>query len=186
MPITAVQALVALGTALTVDGYFKGEESRKEAKEAQGRSRVAQEKTQSEQRANNAARQAEMQRKTYREERVRRARIMQSAENTGVAGSSGEYGALGNLETQLSTTLGNQIGDAATKDRMSGYAQEGANAQFDFQNAQQNMSSASSQINLGMNLFGTGLSIKTPAGTPTKSSSPSSTGGPDSNLNLLM
>lgn len=154
----ALPYLAAVGLALVVDGYTKGEEARSEAKKASERSRVAQEKSQSENKANQAAQQAQASRKAYREERVRRARILQSSENTGTAGSSGEYGALGNLETQLSTNIGAQVGSAASSDRLSGYAQETANAQFDFQNAQQGMSSAGSQMSLGMSLFSVGSS----------------------------
>lgn len=175
-----------MAAGLGIGGYQDAQEAKEEANQAQNRSREAQEKIQSEQRANNAAKQAEARRKAYREERVRRARIMQSAENTGVEGSSGEYGALGNLETQLSTTLGNQIGGAASVDRISGYAQDNANAQFDFQNAQQRLSSASSDMNLAMSLFSTKAGVGELIPSASLKQTTHSSVSPDSNLNLLM
>lgn len=52
-------------------------------------------------------------RQKAREERVRRARIQQAAENTGVGGSSGEVGALSAIQTNLASANAFQAGTAA-------------------------------------------------------------------------
>lgn len=145
-----------VGTVLTVDGYVKGEEARKDAKEAQQRQRVAQEGIQSEQKAQNAQ-QAQAERIKQRRELVRKqASLRQSAYNTGASGSSGEFAAMSGLETGLSTAVGENVGALQTANSISNLAQENANAGFDFASAQQDMQAAGSQMNLGMNLFSMG------------------------------
>lgn len=62
------------------------------------------------QRASQYAQQAEQARQQYREDRVRRARIMQQAENSGAEYGSGEIGATGSLQTQYAQNTGNIIG----------------------------------------------------------------------------
>jgi len=122
-----IEVAIALGSlALGAVSYVKGEEARSEQKSAQ-------EKIQGEQKASNAARAAEERRSQIREERVRRARILQSSEGTGTTGSSGEFGALGVLGTNLGTNLGSNAGRIATGDRISGYAQDVANASAEAQ-----------------------------------------------------
>ena len=148
----AVVAAV-VSTAFAVDGYTKGEEARKKAGEAAAESRKAQLQQKSETEAQNASAQAMERRRQIREERVRRARILQSSENTGVEGSSGEAGALGNLTTAFSGAVGESVGKKASGERMSGYLQDQADAQFSFNQAQSDMSSAQTQMNLGMSIF---------------------------------
>lgn len=69
-----------------------------------------QKKARREQEAVNAARAAQERRQQIREERIRRARIIQSSSNTGVSGSSGESGAVGGLSTQLQSNVGFNLG----------------------------------------------------------------------------
>ena len=45
-----------------------------------------------------------------REQRIRRARILQAGENTGTTGSSQETGVLGGMNTVFSQSIGNQAG----------------------------------------------------------------------------
>lgn len=52
-------------------------------------------------------------RQKAREERVKRARIQQAAENAGVGGSSGEVGALSAIQTNLASARAFQAGTAA-------------------------------------------------------------------------
>jgi hypothetical protein len=94
---TATLAAIGLGVSgtATVYGISQNMQQRK-----------AQEAAKNEQAAINKQQQLQEQRNQIRRERVQRARIMQSAENTGVAGSSGEAGAIGGLSTQLGTNLG--------------------------------------------------------------------------------
>ncbi len=49
-------------------------------------------------------------RQAVREERIRRARIMQASENTGVAGSSSQFGSVAALNTATGTNIANQRG----------------------------------------------------------------------------
>lgn len=148
----AVSAAV-IGTAFAVDGYVKGEEARKKVGESAAESRTAQAKQKSETEAQNASKQAAERRRQIREDRVRRARVMQASENTGTQGSSGELGALDNITTAFSGALGDSVGSKASGERMSGYLQDQADAQFNFNQASSDLSGAQSQLNLGMSIF---------------------------------
>ena len=175
----AVSAIVAVGAALTVDGYVKGEDARRKAGEAAAESRAAQNKQKSETEAQNASKQAAERRSQIRQERIRRARIMQSSENTGAGGSSGELGALDNLQTVFSGALGDSAGSKASGERMGGYLQEQANAQFNFNQANSDLSGAQSQMNLGMSIFnaGGGFGKPTPKGSIPSTDIPMQPGG---------
>jgi hypothetical protein len=93
------------------------------------RARKAQEQAQDVQRASNKAQQLEEQRRQIREERVKRARILQASENTGVAGSSGEAGAISSLSTQLNSNIGYNLAAIDRGATLSALQQESANAQ---------------------------------------------------------
>src|SRR5690606_1636712 len=89
------------------------------------------------------------------EERVRRARILQSAENTGVEGSSGEIGALGALSTNLGANLGFNASRLASSNRISAASQAAADYTSD---ANQNLANANmwGQVsNFGSSIFNT-------------------------------
>lgn len=62
------------------------------------------------QNASNRQAQAEEQRQRVREERVKRARLLQAGEAAGTTSSSGELGALGSLSTQLQSNTGSNLG----------------------------------------------------------------------------
>lgn len=119
--VAAVSSLV-IGTYSVVEGQAQ----RKEARSAQERAQREGEKIQGEQRAQNAAQAAAERRAQIREERVRRGRIMQSAENTGASASSGEFGSIGALGTNLATGLGSNLGKIGASERISEYAQNAA------------------------------------------------------------
>lgn len=97
--------------------------------EAASDARKAQKKSRNEQRANNAEVAAREKRQQIREERIRRAQIMQASENAGVSASSGEMGATSNLSSQLASNLGFNAGAQQRANNMSIFAQQGANAQ---------------------------------------------------------
>jgi hypothetical protein len=130
--ITAVASL-----AVSVDSAKKAEGARKEA-DAQGRV------IQSEQKANNAAAMAQERRKSLREERVRRGRIMQASEASGVEGSSGEFGALGALGTNLATNMGANVGAAASGERTGNAMQSQSDAMSKARSADQMFNFSSS------------------------------------------
>tara|TARA_Y100001973_G_scaffold106665_1_gene186296 strand:+ start:17081 stop:17608 length:528 start_codon:yes stop_codon:yes gene_type:complete len=68
-------------------------------------------------------------RQAIREERIRRARIMQAAESTGVGGSSGQFGSTAALSTLTGTNVANQRGQAAAARGIGAANQRAADAQ---------------------------------------------------------
>jgi hypothetical protein len=135
-----IGTIVAIAAATTaVAGVVTGQEARRDA-------RRAQEKSASEQRASNAANAALERRKQIREERVRRARILQSGENSGTAGSSSEAGAVGGLSTTLSSNVGFNLGEIMRSQNISLFQQ-------DYANAQANQATGNDLFNLGSSIF---------------------------------
>lgn len=84
--------------------------------------------------AQNKAKELEDQRRQIREERIRRARILQSSENAGTQSSSGEAGAVGSLSTKLGSNLGFALGAGYLADQqtqaMQGAADAASNARL--------------------------------------------------------
>lgn len=99
--VGAVAAVAGVGASLVA-----GNQQRAAARHAQD----LQNQAVGLQRAQQAQEQANAAREQYRQDRVRRARILQSAENTGASYSSGEIGATGSLQTQYATNQGNLTG----------------------------------------------------------------------------
>lgn len=94
----------------------------KKQEENQRRILSEQEKMRAEQQASNADKAAREKRQQIREERVRRAKVMQASENTGVAGSSGELGSVAGLGTQLGSNLGFNASQLASAGRVNASA----------------------------------------------------------------
>lgn len=115
--------------------------------EAARDTRRAQSKMQAEQKAERAAQAARERRTQIREERVRRARILQAGENTGTEGSSGEAGALGSLSTNLGVNLGFNEGAINRANNIGLFQQSAADAQGRGQLAE-------GLFNLSMSAFG--------------------------------
>lgn len=89
----------------------------------------AQGKIRNEEAARNTAQQMQERRQQVREERIKRARVMQASENTGTSGSSGEAGAITSIGSQLGANLGFNQGMIESGRRISQYSQEAADAQ---------------------------------------------------------
>jgi len=89
-------AVISAGTAY--------EQSRKAKSTASKAKKVAAESN-AVSRAEQQAQQGQNTRAQVREERIRRAQILQQSANTGVSGSSGEAGALGGLQTTIGSNL---------------------------------------------------------------------------------
>lgn len=85
-----------------------------------------QKKAQDEVKAQNAAKAATERRQQIREERVKRARIIQASQATGTAGSSGELGSLGSLGTTLGSNIGQNLGSLQTANNISIFSQNAA------------------------------------------------------------
>lgn len=137
-------AAIGLGTSTAATAYGVSQNIRQ---------RKAQEQAQKEQKAQNFAAQADEQRQKIREERIRRARIQQAAENTGTGGSSGESGALGSLSTQLGVNLGVNSDAVARGGRISQLSQSAANAVSNAQMASQISQWAPTTVRLGDSIF---------------------------------
>jgi hypothetical protein len=163
---TATWMAIAAITTTVVSANAQAE-AQEEAKKNNARSADAQRKGQAEQAAGNAAQAASERRKQVREERVRRARIMQSSEASGTVGSSGETGGIGSLSTQLGANLGTNAGAIQRSVAIGDFSQQAAD--FSFQ-AQQSMGEAQKfqQLGqLGSSIFmaGAGMTSKAPPST---------------------
>lgn len=127
--MAAISTIIAAVT-LTASVY-SAQEQKKEAKKAA----VAQTNIRNEEKAANTAKQMSERRQQVREERIKRARVLQASQNTGVAGGSGETGAVAALNTNLGSNLGSNSSAVMAGDRVSVFAQQAATAQNAGQNA---------------------------------------------------
>jgi len=160
-------AVAIIGVLASVAGVVQQQQAQAEAKSDQKKAEAEQRKARDEQKAQQAAQSAQERRAQIREERVRRARIVQSSENTGVGTSSGSSGATGDLATTLGANLGYNIGQTAASGRISDLNQSAA----DF------MSSSQSHINtannwgqvgsIGQSIFGAAGGFKNFTGSST-------------------
>ncbi len=87
-------------------------------------------------------------RRTAKEIRLKRARLAQSSENTGVSGSSGELGATSALTASAGTSIANQNASILASDGISRQNAAAASAQ-----------SKANRFNGLANLFNTGIGI---------------------------
>ncbi len=87
-----------------------------------------QKKSQREQQAINASKAAQERRQQIREERIRRAQIIQASENTGTTASSGQIGAVGSAATQFSGNVGFNLGMQRSADLISNFQQNAQDA----------------------------------------------------------
>lgn len=144
MGLSAVIAVASVG--LHLQGQAAQERAEDQAKDAARE----QKKARNEQRAMNAAQSASERRQQIREERVRRARVMQAASSTGTAGSSGEIGAFGSMGTQLSSNFGFGSGALMTARNISTYEQNAADFSLESQQSQSQAANFRSLGNIGL------------------------------------
>lgn len=151
----AAFSTIALVTAAVIGAaaYVSSEKSRKEAKAYYAQQATAQRAVRSEQAALNAQQAANERRQQIREERVRRAKILQAAEGTGTEGSSGELGATGGLTTQLGAGIGTNLGQLAGVGRINALQQTSADFGTAAQNALNNQAKYQNRFNLSMSIF---------------------------------
>jgi len=145
--------LEIIGAIVAVVGTVSSVMSQQEAKKNASSSAAASRRSQEEQRAVQARQASEEKRKMVREERVRRAKILQSSENTGVAGSSGEVGALGSIATQFSANQGSNIGAARSGSLIGGFAQDAANENYSANKNMQEGAQWAQFGTIGSNIF---------------------------------
>lgn len=160
--MAAISTIIA-GAALATTAYSISEQ-KKEAKKAAR----AQEGIRNEEKARNKASELSERRKQIREERVKRARILQGSENSGTAFSSGETGAVSGLGANLGANLGFNSAAVASGERISVFAQQAATAQTNQNNAAMLGSFAQSAAplaaELGTSIFGKKIGGTTPQG----------------------
>lgn len=147
---------MGLEVAALVVGAFSAYNQYEAAKDAQeGREDAAreQQKAQAEQKAMNAQQQAAAKRQAIREERVKRARVLQASENTGTNFSSGEAGATGGLSTQLGSNLGFSQGQFNAASRISDYGQNAAGFLSSAENKMTQANMWGGVGSLGMSIF---------------------------------
>jgi hypothetical protein len=109
----------AIGYGILIAGTAASIDAQRDAKKSQ---RAAA----NEQRAQNASQAAKERRQQIREERIKRARVLQASENTGVQSSSGELGAVAGLSTNLSSNIGTNLGSLQTAQQISLFEQQAA------------------------------------------------------------
>lgn len=144
---TALLLSTAASTAATI---YSGEMQ----KEAASRSAAAQNRARNEQMAANAAEAARERRQQIREERVKQARIMQASTNTGVAESSGEFGAIGSIATQVNSNIGFNLGAIQRAESISIFNQQAADANLAGQKAAIIGNQAQAGLKLAGSIFG--------------------------------
>jgi Flp pilus assembly protein TadB len=153
MGVVAMIAAAAVGVGTAAYAANEAENAQYEANQNAKAAASENRKIQSEQKAQNDATAAAERRKQIREERIRRARIQQAAQNTGTSGSAGELGAVGGLSTNLSSGIGFNIGAQQSAANISVYAQSAANFDMNRQNAMQDLEKANQMFSLGTSIF---------------------------------
>lgn len=121
----AIASSILIAAASLATTVYSASEQKKEAKKAAR----AQEGIRNEENARNKSQQMVERRQQLREERIKRARVLQASQNTGTAASSGETGAISSLGTQLGSNLGFNQSMVRSGERMSIFAQQAADAQ---------------------------------------------------------
>lgn len=121
--MAAISTIIA-GVALATTAYSISEQKSEAKKAARAQTQIRNEEN-----AKNKAQQMVERRQQLREERIKRARVVQAAQNTGTAASSGETGAVSSLGTQLGSNLGFNQSMIRSGERISIFAQQAADAQ---------------------------------------------------------
>lgn len=125
--MAALTTVVAVaGLALAAGGTYMSYQQQRAAARNQRKAADEQKKINAQTEARQAQEAARERRQQLREERVKRARVLQSAENMGVSGSSGQIGAVGALSTNLSSNIGDNLGALNTARTISRHSQRQA------------------------------------------------------------
>lgn len=124
-----VEGLLLISAAVSID-------AQQDAKSAAARQNRANNRIRSAQRAQNMSDAAREKRQQIRDARIRRARVMQAASNTGTSDSSGELGAINALSTQFAANIATNLGKIQTAENVSLFSQQAADAAADQFSAQ--------------------------------------------------
>lgn len=164
--MAAVTSVVAIaGLALAAGGMAMSYSAQRRAKSQQEKAAREAEAAQREQSAQRASERAAEQRQQYRQERIRRGQILQAAENTGTAESSGEMGALSSLATQLADNTGQNTAAYQRGQRISVFSQNAANYQGQAQASMGRARMFDQLSSIGQSIYGAGGGMKSIMGT---------------------
>ncbi len=153
--------------ALAAVSYDQAERQEDKSHEQTQRARAEQRQARAEQGAQNEAQRAAERRRQLREERVKRAKMIQAGINTGTEDSSGILGGEANLATQRGSGIGLQLGMEQSADNISMFEQNAANWLGGAQGAmnKSNQWQNTSNMFLNMAVSGAGSKSSTPSGT---------------------
>lgn len=151
----AISTTIATIASLAFSAYstMQQQDAQEEARGRQAQSDEEQRKIRAEQKASQAAQSAAERRTQLREERLKRARLIQSGENTGVTGSSGVAGATGNLNTQLQSNIGFNVGQERSAGAISAASQNSADFLSSANNSMVEANQWGQAAGMGMNIF---------------------------------
>lgn len=147
-------AVAAGGTALS---FVQQQRAQGQAKDAANEQR----KAGAIQSSQNSLAQAQEQRQQIREERIRRAQIMNQAEQSGASGSSGEIGATGALSTNLASNIGSNRSAIQAGQMITGFNQRAANFSTQAQTSMNRANMWNSISNVGSQVFDRSGGFKT-------------------------
>jgi hypothetical protein len=167
--MAAVSSIVAVAAVVVSAGvsYSSQRATKKAGKRAQEKEEEAKKVAQAEQ----VAQQREKTRAQLRDERVRRAQILQSSANTGVTGSSGESGSTGALNTALGANLASMTRQGNSANIITNLQQGAANALRDGANKVAQYQTIGAVANAATSAYGA-FASPTPAATTTTYNTP--------------
>lgn len=151
--MAAATTFAIIGLAVSAGGIIAGQA---QARSAQRSSRAAADeasRVRAEEEAQGSRSAAQERRQQIREERIKRAQIMNQAELTGTSDSSGEMGATGGMSQQLGSNLGMNQGSILRGQRISGFLQNQANFMSAAQSSQARAGTYRQVGQLGGSLF---------------------------------
>lgn len=153
MAVATSAILAGAALAVGVGGAYMNYRQQRAASQAQEDAAEEQKKIQGEQEASNVQAHTAEVRQQVREARIRRAQVLQSSENTGTSLSSGQLGAIGSVQTQLSSNIGQNVGAMDRAGRISASSQRVADLQSSAARSQMMGSIYGGVSNLGSSLF---------------------------------
>lgn len=158
--MAAVSSIIAVAAVVVSAAVsYKSQQAQKEAaKKAQRKEEEAKKVSQAEQ----VVQQREKTREQIREERVRRAQILQSSENTGTGGSSGSAGSTGALNTALGANLSSMTRQGKAANVITNLQQGAANDLRDGQNKAARYNTIGAVAQAGFSAYGA-FATATPA-----------------------
>lgn len=150
----ATSTIAMIGLAVSAGGAFMSYQQQRQAQSNASRAAREQERANGVTIAQQAQQAAQERRQQIREERIKRASILQQSENMGTANSSGETGALGGMKTHLGSNLGFNQSAIMAGQQISGFNQNAANFMQSAQTAQGRAGMWGQVSGIGGNIFG--------------------------------